>query len=181
MRAIAALATVFLAALLPAALQAKGSATVRACGPRECAPVGDGTLAAHVASPQETVDPPAVSPYYRLDIGFGAGESASSYSTLFVPAEGLIASNAGGLLWYLPRTEAFGALREATRGVDPYAVPRAWPRYVETPDPSWFSGDPAADGRSWAPVGIAGGVLLLALAVSAGLARRLRLARPSRA
>lgn len=182
MRALAAIAAVVAAATLPTAAAAKGFATVRVCGPESCATLDDRALASRVASPQETVDPPAASSYYRLDILFEAGDASSSYSTLFVPAEGLIASNAGGLLWYVPRTDALGALRAAIADLEPFAAPRAWPRYIESPDPRVQLPTAAADGGSRLPVGLAGAALLLALVVGLSVVvRRQRLPRPSRA
>lgn len=180
MKAIVAVLTL-VAALLPAAAGAKGLATVRVCGPDRCATVDDRAIATRVSSPQETVDPPGTAPYYRLDIAFDAGEATSSYSTLFVPDEGLIASNAGGLLWYVPRTDALRALMAASRELEPYGAPRSWPRYVQTPDPGWVSSDTAGDGRSWGRAGLAAAAVLLALVLAAAFARRTRLPRPSRA
>lgn len=181
MRAIVAVVPLLAAALLPAVAGAKGLATVRVCGPDGCATVENGVIAARVASPQETVDPPGTAPHFRVDIAFSGGEATSSYSTLFVPDEGLVASNAGGLLWYVPRTDALRALLAASRRLEPYGTPRSWPRYVQTPDPAWVSAETAGGARSWGRPGLAAAALLLTLVLAAALARRTRLPRPSRA
>ena len=96
MRSLAWLVVLLVSLALPAAAVAKGLATVSVCGPEECAQVEDRELAARIAGPQETVDPPAAAAYYRMPIAFEGGDG---YSTLFVPSEELIATNAGGLLW----------------------------------------------------------------------------------
>lgn len=127
MRSLACLVIASLA--LPAAATAKGMATVSVCGPEECVQLEDRELASRVASPQETVDPPAPAAYYRLRISFEGGDG---FSTLFVPSEDLIATNAGGLLWYVPRTDALRSLQAAVRGLEAHAAPTAWPRYIET-------------------------------------------------
>ena len=117
---------------LPAAAAAKGLATVTVCGPQECVQLEDRELAARVASPQETVDPPAPAAYYRVRIAF---DGRDGYSTLFVPNEELIATNAGGLLWYVPRTDALRSLQAAVSGLEAHEAPTAWPRYIEAVDP----------------------------------------------
>jgi hypothetical protein len=129
MRSLACLVVVLGSLALPAAATAKGMATVSVCGPEECVQLEDRELASRVASPQETVDPPAPAAYYRLRISFEGGDG---FSTLFVPSEELIATNAGGLLWYVPRTDALRALQAAVRGLEAHAAPTAWPRYIET-------------------------------------------------
>ena len=128
MRSLACLGVVVASLALPAAATAKGMATVNVCGPEECVQLEDPELASRIASPQETVDPPTPAPYYRMRISFEGGDG---YSTLFVPSEELIATNAGGLLWYVPRTDALRSLQAAVRGLDAHAAPTAWPRYIE--------------------------------------------------
>lgn len=174
MRALVSLLVVLAGLLLPAAASAKGEATVRVCGPTECVLLEDRLLGAHVASPQETVDPPPASRFYRLEIAFETGATREAYWALFAPEEGLIATNAGGLLWYVPRTDALRALEAATRELEAYPEPSAWPRYVEAAD-SPARSTPTADGAGdWVPTGIAAGALLLAVAAGALLVRRAR-------
>ncbi|HET9324072.1 MAG TPA: hypothetical protein VFO03_09350 [Gaiellaceae bacterium] len=179
--AIAALFAVLAALALPATAGAKGRTMVTVCGAEECSQPTGGDLAARIASVQETVDPPAPAQYYRVDITLEIGDGSTAYSTLFVPAAGLIASNAGGLLWYEPRPEAIRTLRAATKDVEPFDRPRAWARYIEPPDLTQAA-PTATDGRSGVPLGIAGAALLLAIAGGGvHLARRRQvLPRPRR-
>jgi hypothetical protein len=132
MRSFACLLVVLASLALPTAAAAKGLATVTVCGPQECVQLEDRELAARVASPQETVDPPAPAAYYRVRIAF---DGRDGYSTLFVSSEKLIATNAGGLLWYVPRTDALRSLQAAVSGLEAHEAPAAWPRYIEAVDP----------------------------------------------
>ena len=132
MRSLACTAFLLGSLAVPTAAAAKGLATVIVCGPEECVQLEDRELAARVASPQETVDPPFPAAYYRVRIAFEGGDA---YSTLFVPSEELIATNAGGLLWYVPRAEALRSLQAAVKDLESHAAPRAWPRYIETTEP----------------------------------------------
>lgn len=146
MRSFACLVVLLASLTVPTAAAAKGRATATVCGPADCVQLEDRELAARVASPQETVDPPAPAAYYRVQIAFEGGDG---YSTLFVPSEELIATNAGGLLWYVPRTEALRSLQAAVRDLESHATPRAWPRYVGTTEPKAMSGSTSRFGWSW--------------------------------
>ena len=132
MRSFACVIVVLASLALPAAAAAKGLATVTVCGPQECVELEDRELAARVAIPQETVDPPAPAAYYRMRIAF---DGRDGYSTLFVPSEALIATNAGGLLWYVPRTDALRSLQAAVSGLEAHEAPTAWPRHIEAVEP----------------------------------------------
>lgn len=132
MRSFACLLVVLASLAVPVAAAAKGLATVTVCGPQECVQLEDRALAARIAIPQENVDPPATAAYYRMRIAF---DGRDAYSTLFVPGEELIATNAGGLLWYVLRTDALRSLQAAVSGLEAHEAPTAWPRYIEAVDP----------------------------------------------
>jgi hypothetical protein len=162
MRSFACLVVLLASLAVPTAAAAKGLATVTVCGPADCVRLEDREVAARVASPQETVDPPAPAAYYRVQIAFEGGDG---YSTLFVPSQELIATNAGGLLWYLPRTEALRSLQAAARDLESHAAPRAWPRYIETTGPQATPASTSRFGWSWLLAVVAlvvGGAALLA-------------------
>jgi hypothetical protein len=171
MRSFACLVVLLTSLAVPTAAAAKGLATVTVCGPADCVQLEDRELAARVASPQETVDPPAPAAYYRVRIAFEDGEA---YSTLFVPSEELVATNAGGLLWYVPRTEALRSLQAAVRDLESHTAPRAWARYIETTEPQPTpAGSTGRFGWSWLFA-----VVALVVGGSALLAGRRRVWRP---
>jgi hypothetical protein len=171
MRALTCVVVVLASLALPVAAAAKGLATVHVCGPEECVQLEDRELAAQVASPQETVDPPAPAAYYRARITF---DGRDGYSTLFVPSEELIATNAGGLLWYVPRTDALRSLQAAVEGLDAHGAPPAWPRYIETVNPPAV---PSSTGRfNWSRLLAA---VALVVAGAAFLVARHRVWRPT--
>jgi hypothetical protein len=161
---------------LPAIAGAKGLMTVRVCGAYTCAVLADPTRAARVPSPQESVlEPPRPAPYYRLEISSAANRQPRSYSALYVPSAALLAADVGAaraLLWYVPRTEALAELRTATRNVEPFDAPSAWPPAVEVPEV-------VTVGRSadWPAVA----ALTAALAAASLMAARIRGRRPTTA
>ena len=171
MRSLACLVVLLASLVLPAAAAAKGLASVSVCGPAECAQLEDRQLAARVASPQETVDPPAPAAYYRVRIAFEGGDA---YSTLFVPGEQLIATNSGGLLWYVPRTDALRSLQAAVSGLEAHEAPTAWPRWIENAAPQATQLSTSRFDWIW-PLAAAA----LMVAVAAFLAARRRIWRPT--
>ncbi len=168
-----AAALALVSVVLPATADAKGMATIRVCGAEACVTLED--RAAYVLSPAETVfEPPPVASFYRVDIAFEAGADRSGYSVLFVPSSGLIASNVGAaraLLWYVPTTEALEQLAPATRELDAFEAPTAWPAAVEAHPVS------SPSGRSWLHFLLAAGAILVILA-AAPLVRRTRPIQP---
>lgn len=159
--------------VLPATAEAKGMAIIRVCGTDGC--VGLEGRAAHVLSPAETVlEPPPVASFYRVDVEFEAGAESNGYSVLFVPSSGLIASNLGAaraLLWYVPRTEALEQLAPATRELDAFEAPAAWPAAVEARPV------PPSNTRGWLHYLLAAGGILVVLAAAAWV-RRIRPIQP---
>ena len=166
--------------LLPAAVGAKGMATVRVCGADACVTLPDRT--AEVISPAETVfEPPPVALYYRLEIAIDTGRDVQRQYNLYAPSSGLLAANAGAeraLLWYVPRTEALKQLRPAVVQLEPFKAPRAWPLAVEE---AALAGPTAAGERHWTLPVLATTLAFVALGGLVLLARRLRLRRPKTA
>lgn len=159
--------------VLPGTAEAKGTVTIRVCGADACVELED--RAAYVLSPAETVlEPPPAASFYRVDVEFEAGAESNGYSVLYVPSSGLIASNLGAaraLLWYVPRTEALEQLAPATRELDPFGAPAAWPAAVDA-RPA-----PPSNTRGWLSYLLAAGGILVVLAAAA-LVNRIRPIQP---
>jgi hypothetical protein len=157
----------------------KGLTSVRVCGESECVALSDEPQAAHIMSSAEGVfEPPKPGPFYRLDIAIDAGTETHSFSNVFVPGEELIAANVGAeraLVWYVPRTEALRLLEEATRDLEPYAAPAAWPPKIAALNGLTAPPPVTSDGANWRPWALAVGALMVALSAGGLLARRLRL------
>lgn len=179
MRHTALLACAVLALGLPHGAAAKGTTTVRACGPEDCVLIGDFSLAGQIVTVAEVVEKPASAPFYRLDITQETGQESQAFSDLFVPSSGLVAANSGAarsLLWYQPAGWATLDLRAALRDLAPFPAPASWPAAVETP--ASVPGPPTTDRRDWQPYGFAALMIVVALGGVALLARSLRVRRP---
>jgi hypothetical protein len=174
-------------ALAPTAA-AKELQTAQACGPNgDCAAMDkDGTMLL-LNSGGSVTPPPPTAEYYRLYFVFaepGASDH-NAFSHLFVPSKGLVGfgDENGGVAWFPVYGEALDAVRNATRNLEPFAAPAAWPTSIE--DPIFSPGEPSspapANGTNWRPWAVGLGLVLLALGVGAVLARRTRVRRPTTA
>ena len=156
--------------------EAKGTTTVHACGPEDCVRIGDVPLAGQIVTVAEVVEAPIRAPYYRIDVTQDAGRETQTFSDLFVPSSGLVASNLGSarrLLWYQPAGRSTEELRVAVRGLTPFDAPSAWPVSVDTPLQA-----PAPGGRGWRAYALLAGLGALTLAAFALAARRIRIRHP---
>jgi hypothetical protein len=177
MKAIAILAATLAALALPGAALSKGRNTVQVCGPEACTILEDGAGARYLGSSEEDVfEPPRPSRYYRLYVTAEAGTYRHTYSAIFSPSERLIGVDEGArriLYWHVPRTETLQELRAATRELQAYDAPAAWPSAVG--DLSTTTGSD----RRTSELAVA--ALLLALAVGVGMVHRIAMRRPGTA
>jgi hypothetical protein len=173
MKAIAVLVAALAALSFPAVTLGKGRNTVQVCGPESCTTLEDRAGARYIGSSQEGVfEPPRPSAYYRFYVTAEAGSYRHTYSGIFHPDAGLIGVDEGArrvLYWHVPRTETLHELRAATRDVEPYDPPSAWPLAVGS-----LSAPETNDGRGASELVF--GVFLLALAAAALTVRRARIA-----
>ena len=132
-KAILAAAAFSLLAFVPAA-QAKEMVYTGACGATGCQAIKPGiALSPHGLA--GAVAPPLGS-YYVLQVGYGDGKTISVRGAqYFVPASGVVIGkdvpgpNDG---WSRLPAKALTALRKATAGIEPYAVPVPTRAYVGT-------------------------------------------------
>ena len=148
MKAIGVLVAALVALALPAAALGKGRNTVQVCGQEACTTLEDRAGARYVGSPQEGVfEPPRPSQYYRLYITVEAGTYRHTYSSIFSPEAELIGVDEGArrvLYWHVPHTETLQELRAATRELEPYDAPSAWPNAVGSLSAPETNGDPGS-------------------------------------
>lgn len=172
---------------LAATASAKEIQTAQACGPDQCGDLDkDGTMLI-LNSGGSVSQPPPTAEYYRLDFVFAEPGTPdhNAFSHLFVPSTGLVGfgDETGGVAWFPIYGQALDTIRQATRDVQPFAAPAAWPTSID--DPIFSPGEPSspapANGTNWRPWAVGLGLVLLALAVGALLARRTRVRRPTTA
>jgi hypothetical protein len=189
-RLVAHFLLVLVAALaLASTAAAKELTTAQACGlDGQCEAMDkDGSMLILSSGGSVSQPPPTTAEYYRVDYVFDSpdGREHHSFSHLFVPSTGLVGmgDEVGGVAWFPVYGQALDTLREATRDLEPFSAPAAWPTSIE--DPIFTPGrvvSPAPDsGIDWRPWALAAGLVLLALAAGAFLARRLRVRRPTTA
>jgi hypothetical protein len=181
------LLVVVAALALAATASAKEIQTAQACGPDQCGDLDkDGTMLI-LNSGGSVSQPPPTAEYYRLDFVFAEPGTPdhNAFSHLFVPSKGLVAfgDENGGVAWFPIYGQALDTVRQATRDVQPFAAPAAWPTSIDDPIfklPVTASAAPS-DGTTWRPWAVGIALALLALAVGALLARRTRVRRPETA
>jgi len=162
--------------LVPAAqASAKEVAKAKVCGPSDCREVKDHDqrLALIEGGGPPTAPPPNASPWYRAVVTIRGEGERSTFTTALLPAAGLVRgeSEYGGYTWMPIAKESASAVREMTRGIQPFpaaklrgldaAVPKARVSEVVLPD----APKATSDGGSSALVWLLGG-----LAAAAGLA-----------
>jgi hypothetical protein len=175
-----ALVAITLAALaLASGASAKNVTVAQACGPDECVGVQDRQHLTTLLGGGGSMPPPTAA-YYRLDFTFESpdGTHRVSHSSLYVPSKRLAATEgrSGGVVWFPVDRAATGLMAGATRDLEPFAAPNAWPtRYADRmfsqTTRSADAGEP-----NWRPWMLAGVAVLLAL--SAALFARARVRRP---
>src|SRR5215211_6398717 len=149
--------------LVPAAqASAKEVAKAKVCGPSDCREVKDHDqrLALIEGGGPPTAPPPNASPWYRAVVTIRGEGERSTFTTALLPAAGLVRgeSEYGGYTWMPIAKESASAVREMTRGIQPF--PAAKLRGLDPDAPKATS-----DGGSSALVWLLGG-----LAAAAGLA-----------
>jgi hypothetical protein len=189
-RLVAPFLLVLAAALaLTSTAAAKELTTAQACGlDGQCEAMDkDGSMLILSSGGSVSQPPPTTEAYYRVEYVFDSpdGSEHHSFSHLFVPSTGLVGmgDEVGGVAWFPVYGHALETLREATRDLQPFSAPAAWPTSIE--DPIFTPGraaSPAPDtGIDWRPWALAAGLVLLALAAGGFLARRMRVRRPTMA
>jgi hypothetical protein len=167
---------------------AKELSTAQACGPADdCAAVDKDGAMLLLNSGGSVSQPPPTAEYYRLDFVLAepGSNDRNAFSHLFVPSKGLVGfgDETGGVAWFPVYGQALDAVRDATRDLEPFSAPAAWPSSIE--DPIFTPGrivSPAPDsGIDWRPWALATALMLLALAAGALFARRMRVRRPTTA
>ena len=174
-----ALVAVTLAALvLASGASAKNMTVAQACGPDECVSLQDRqhltTLLGGGGSP-----PPPTAAYYRLDFTFESpdGTHSVTHSSLYVPSKQLAATEGsrGDVVWFPVDRAAAGLMERATRDLEPFAAPSAWPALYG--EGAFNRTTRRVEGDvSWTPW-LAGMAVLLAL-VAGALGVRARVRRP---
>lgn len=172
---------------LAATASAKEIQTAQACGPDQCGDLDkDGTMLI-LSSGGSVSQPPPTAEYYRLDFVFAEPGTPdhNAFSHLFVPSKGLVGfgDENGGVAWFPIYGQALDTVRQATRDVQPFAAPPAWPTSIGDPifKPPATVTPAASDGTNWRPWALGSALVLLVLAVGALLARRTRVRRPETA
>jgi hypothetical protein len=172
---------------LAATASAKEIQTAQACGPDQCGDLDkDGTMLI-LNSGGSVSQPPPTAEYYRLDFVFAEPGTPdhNALSHLFVPSKGLVGfgDENGGVAWFPIYGQALDTVRQATRDVQPFAAPLAWPTSIGDPifkPPATVSPAPS-DATNWRPWALGSALVLLVLAAGALLARRTRVRRPETA
>jgi hypothetical protein len=149
---------------LATAATAKGkqlkSATI--CGANACTTVTDQERLRELpVGGQDTAPPPPPAAYYTMEFVVGTGGAEESrWLVLYVPSENIVGANGevpGTLTWLPAYGSAIFAMMRATRGLEPFRVPTAWPTDVRRVTPG-----PAPHGFDWPLVS---GSLLVAFAL----------------
>jgi hypothetical protein len=170
-------------ALTPAAA-AKDLTTAEVCGQSACAELprdanGDGLIQLRGSEGREVSPAPKAEPYYLLLWEFGApvedGQTAR-FATLYAPSANLVAApgmNPGSIEWFGASEAVLDRVRQTSRGLEPFAAPKEWPRVISPPANNPTTSSPGSDRRDWTRWAFAAGAVLVVIACS--LARRLRL------
>jgi hypothetical protein len=176
-----ALLVVAIAALAMASgASAKNMTVAQACGPDDCVRLEDRQAVTTLLGGGGSTPPPTAV-YYRLDFTFESPDGAQrvTHSSLYVPLTHLAATEGrtGDVVWFPVDRAAAGLMDRATRDLQPFAAPSAWPtRYADrvfTRTTRTAAGNEAG----WTPWLLAGVAVLLALGLGAFLAQA-RLRRP---
>jgi hypothetical protein len=179
------LALGFALALTPAAA-AKDLTRAEVCGQSGCADLprdanGDGLIQLRGSEGREVSPAPKAAPYYLLVWEFGPpaedGQTAR-FATLYAPSADLVAApgmNPGSIEWFGASEAVLDKVREAIRGLEPFAAPQQWPTAISPPPNNPTATAPGSDRRDWTQWAFVAGAALVVIAVVFSLARRRRL------
>lgn len=178
-----------LALAVPSTAAAKDLTRAEVCGQSGCAELprdksGDGLIQLRGSEGRELSAPPSEAPFYLLVWEFGPpaedGQTAR-FATLYTPSANLVAApgmRPGSVEWFGATEAVLDKVRDATRGLQPYAAPKQWPTVISPPSASPATPERASDGGEWTRWALAAALALLVLAIVFSLARRVRLQRP---
>ena len=178
-----------LALAVPSTAAAKDLTRAEVCGQSGCAELprdksGDGLIQLRGSEGREVSAPPSEAPFYLLVWEFGPpaedGQTAR-FATLYTPSANLVAApgmRLGSVEWFGATEAVLDKVRDATRGLEPYAAPKRWPTVISPPSASPATPERARDGGGWTRWALAAALALLVLAIVFSLARRVRLQRP---
>jgi hypothetical protein len=164
----AAIATLALAS----GASAKNMTLAQACGSDECVPLQDRQALTTLLGGGGS-QPPTTAPYYRLDFTFESpdGIQRVTHSSLYVPLWRLAATEgpSRNVVWFPVDRAATRLMERATRDIEPFAAPAAWPTSYGDPAFRRTTRTPTSrDGTNW----LAWLLVVPAIAAAALLARR---------
>jgi hypothetical protein len=163
---------------LAASAAAKNLTVAQVCGPDDCAPLDRQSVMPLLGGSGSQSPPPAA--YYRLDFTFETpdGVERRSISHLYVPSAHLVAAGGevGEVVWFPVKGATLKLLDRATREVEPFGAPAAWPTSIGDPvfTPAGAKAPSAGAGTNWTAWLLATVAFLSALAAASLFARRLR-------
>lgn len=165
---------------------AKDLTKAQACGESGCVALprdenGDGLIQLRGSEGRPPAPPPKAAPYYTLNWEFGRPSKdgpSVRFVTLYVPSADLVAApgmDLGSIEWFGASKRVLEKVRAAVRNLEPFAAPKRWQPEIFTA--TQLSSPPSSEGRARTNWLLAGSASLLALAIAAFSARRLRVRR----
>jgi hypothetical protein len=122
-RLIVGLALLALSLAPAAPALAKGVAHATVCGPSDCREVKDHEQQlALIEGGPPTAPPPKASPWYRVEVTIRGDGERSTFTTALLPDAGLVRGEGeyGGYTWMSISKYNMPAVREMTRGIEPF-------------------------------------------------------------